>query len=109
MHRDLTRYVTFLAVVRVVVLLCTPLPAVPAPGCVQGVQQRDRGLLRDVITRRAARPRSAPGPPGHPGPALTCDVTAPEAPRDPSPVHACRPQPATASTAAANWVWTNQR
>ena len=46
---------------------------------VQGLQQPDRHLLRDVTTRQTARPRGALRPRGRAAPALTCNRAVPEA------------------------------
>ena len=81
MHRDLARYLTLLAVVRVLMLACTPQPVLSSTtwtdtvhhGSVQGLQPPDRRLLRDAgpspwrlgppgsrpvpVASRTARPR----------------------------------------------------
>ena len=102
MHRDLLRHLTFLAIVRVLVLACTPQPPPylnpPAAACCNYGShslQRDHHLLRDVHICRPARPRSNPAavPPGRPPPALTRDVTSPEAPPGRSPTAGDRAGP----------------
>ena len=70
---------------RVLVLVCTPLPGVTTPGHTRRhCTQRDQHLFRDVTTRHPARPRGASAVPGRALPDLTRDVTATEVTPGPS-------------------------
>ena len=107
MHRDILRLLTFLAVVRVLVLVCSPVPITTTGYFRSSIPERretatprqasshDQALVRDVTSRRPTRPAGRSDP-THSRPIRASDTAPADAPAD---VIGRAPQPRRAGPA----------